>query len=287
MTVCVRSRAIHCSSRRCQSRSNVRGWRLAVRPGLRCQKGWRFPIRSRLDCAHRRREAGGACRTRPTDRPFGQRRRRWWTLIIVAPTTLVQSIERGNGVASSAPVHVLLKQFCLKQFVKRRTSTSLASEACVRDFYRTVSETGHVEPFLAIKFQVHLTGHCRLSSTDQPVTKFLFVFGSNHHPSTDHHASRNTSPETPPLSPFTREARAPVSRPRLLVRVYSSFRPAFVCAANKLFGTSVKSHENEAGSGTKKRHEKRIRDLSRGPCTVAPIHTFTHRHHDCAEYLAT
>ena len=239
-----------------------------MRPGLRCQKGWRFPIRSRLDCAHRRREACGACRTRPTDRPFGQRRRRWWTLIIVAPTTLVQSIERGNGVASSAPVHFLLKQFrtVLSQpVVKRRTSTSLASEACVRDFYRTVSETGHVEPFLAIKFQVHLTGHCRLSSTDQPVTKFLFVFGSNHHPSTTimHQEIRR---QTPPLSPFTREARAPVSRPRLLVRVYSSFRPAFVCAANKLFrGTSVKSQERSWNEEAHKRSKSGT--VHRGPDT--------------------
>ena len=281
MTVCVRSRAIHCSSRRCQSRSNVRGRRLAVRPGLRCQKGWRFPIRSRLDCAHRRREACGACRTRPTDRPFGQRRRRWWTLIIVARPEHRAWKWRCQRCQQQRPFSSQTV-FSLKQFVERRTSTSLASEACVRDFYRTVhvSETGHVEPFLAIKFQVHLTGHCRLSSTDQPVTKFLFVFGSNHHPSTTimHQEIRR---QTPPLSPFTREARAPVSRPRLLVRVYSSFRPAFVCAANNVFGTSVKSHENEAGT------KKRIRDLSRGPCTVAPIHTFTHRHHDCAEYLAT
>ena len=255
-----------------------------MRPGLRCQKGWRFPIRSRLDCAHRRREACGACRTRPTDRPFGQRRRRWWTLIIVAPTTLVQSIERGNGVASSAPVHFLLKQFrtVLSQpVVKRRTSTSLASEACVRDFYRTVhvSETGHVEPFLAIKFQVHLTGHCRLSSTDQPVTKF-FSFSA----ATIIHQQPSCIKKYVARRHRFHLSRARPER-RFRGRGYSSAFTRRSAPPSSARPTScseqASSLKNEAGT------KKRIRDLSRGPCTVAPIHTFTHRHHDCAEYLAT
>ena len=74
---------------------------------------------------------------------------------------------------------------------------------------------------------------------------------------------------------FTFNARGPsagfeaaVTRPRLLVV------PAPPSSAPLRGQHSVSSLKNEAGT------KKRIRDLSRGPCTVAPIHTFTHRHHD-------
>ena len=142
-----------------------------MRPALRCQKGsWRFPIRSRLVSAHRRREACRTCRARPTGRPFGQRRRRRWRRIIVAPTTLVQSIERGIGCVVCSAVH-LRKRKAPEPLGRVRfltvTSEQFRSVACDRDLSLTKGMLTH--------FRFHSTrqtlkpyeaAHSFLSSTE-------------------------------------------------------------------------------------------------------------------------
>ena len=141
-----------------------------MRPALRCQKGsWRFPIRSRLVSAHRRQEACRTCRAQPTDRPFGQRRRRWWPRIIVAPTTLVQSIERGIGCIACSAVHLTgTKGAC----VRASFAISNRRQLTVPEWHATGTTRGRLAHFRfhptrqTLKPYIYEAAHSLLSSTE-------------------------------------------------------------------------------------------------------------------------